>query len=167
MTLLEDRLAPDADLDRRALVAAAGAAVAFDLSSLPGPATVSGSLLVMVFAFGLAASGRLENPGARVVLAAVPVLGAFLALRTAPWLVFFDLIAVSALLLVAACFARGGSLADVRVSTVGALVRQAFVRHLTAPAFLAAAWPRSGRNGRVAPVVRGFLLAVPVVFLLG
>src|SRR5687768_17674058 len=46
-------------------------------------------------AVGLAASGRFANPQARVVLALVPVVGVFLALRAATWLVTCNLLTVA------------------------------------------------------------------------
>lgn len=152
--------------DHRVLVAAGAAAVAFDVALRSGPVSLSGSLLVVVLAVGLAASGRFVNPQARVVLALVPVIGVFLALRSATWLLTFDLMTVTVLLLVSASYARGGDLFDVRAGAVTARLGQALVRHLSAPAFLAAAWPVR-RGGRVAPVVRGLLLAAPAVFVFG
>lgn len=152
--------------DFRVLVAAGAAAVAFDVAVRSGPVSLSGTVLAVVLAVGLAAGGRFANPQARAVLALVPVVGVFLSLRAAPWLVACNLLTVAVLLLLAAAYARGGDLLDVRAGAVAGRLRQSLVHHLTAPAFLTSAWPVR-RGGRVAPVVRGLLLAAPAVLVLG
>ena len=152
--------------DHRVLSAAGTAAIVFDLAVRSGPVSLSGALLAVVLAVGLAAGGRFANPQARAVLALVPVIGVFLALRAAPWLVTFNMLTVAVLLLVAAAYAHSGDLLDLRARAVTVRFGQTLVHHVSAPAFLAAAWPVH-RGGRVAPVVRGLLLATPAVFVLG
>jgi hypothetical protein len=158
----------DAGPGRRDLVAALAAAVAFDLAVRSWVACLAGALAVVVVAAGLAASGRLRNPQARLLAAAAPVFGFFLMWRASPWLVLPDILAAGGLLVGAASFARGGSVADVSIPDIVGRGLRAAGHSVVAPAHLVAAVGRFGhRPSAWAAVVRGAMLAVPLVLVIG
>jgi hypothetical protein len=146
-------------------VAAAVAAVAFDAGVRSGVASLGGAFCIAVVAAGMAWTGRVRNRQAMAALALAPVFGSFLAVRMSPWLLLPDIAAAALLLLVGASFSRSGSVLDLGIQ---GLVMPAWdvIRHaLTAPAFLASSLPRADR--RWAAVVRGLLVAAPVILVLG
>jgi hypothetical protein len=158
------------------LLAVVAAGVAFERGLVSGVATPGGALAALAAVGVLVASGRLVQPQARLVAAFVPLFALFLPLRMSPWLVAPDLCALAALLVVAASFGREGDLFDVTIP--GALTRamHAAANGLAAPAFLAAPLGRALRRRRdqaddraplAGPVVRGLLLAVPLLLVLG
>jgi hypothetical protein len=160
--------------DARVLVGVAAAAVATDLALRSGAVGLAGALLVAVAAATLLASGRLHTWSARLATAAAPLFGAWLAIRTSPWLVPLDALAAGGLLALGASLARGGSLADLTIPRVALRAVHAGVHAVAAPAFVAepvrAAHERVGDERRTNLAVRiagGLLLATPVLVLLG
>ncbi len=164
---LQDSLAVRRPADGTVLAFVAVAAVMTDVAVRSGPDGLAGALLVALVAGGLLLSGRVQNPQARALAAGAAVFGVCLAARTSPWLLPFDILAAGGLLVLAASFAAGGSVLDLTVPAAVTRALHAAVHGLTAPAFLVA-----GRGGRIssrraAAAARGFLLAVPVLVVLG
>jgi Domain of unknown function (DUF4173) len=160
--------------DGRVLVAVAAGAVATDLALRSGAVGLGGTLLVAVAAAMLLASGRLRTRSARLATAAAIVFGAWLAIRTSPWLVPLDALAAGGLLALGASLARGGSLADLTVPRVVLRAVHAAVHAVAAPAFVAAPVRAAreqltgGRPTNLAlRISRGLLLAAPILLLLG
>jgi Domain of unknown function (DUF4153) len=161
--------------DGRVLVGVAAAAVATDLALRSGVAGLAGALLVAVAAAALLASGRLHTRSARLATAAAPLFGVWLAIRATPWLVPLDVLAAGGLLALGASLARGGSLADLTIPRVVLRAVHAGVHAVAAPAFVAAPVRGAVReqvgDGRRAElgvrIVRGLLLAAPILVLLG
>jgi Domain of unknown function (DUF4173) len=160
--------------DGRVLVGVAAAAVATDLALRSGVAGLAGALLVAVASAALLASGRLHTRSARLATAAAPLFGAWLAIRASPWLVPLDVLAAGGLLALGASLARGGSLADLTIPRVVLRAIHAGVHAVAAPAFVAApvravreqvGYDRRAELG--IRIVRGLLLAAPILVLLG
>jgi hypothetical protein len=164
---LQDSLAVRRPADGATLALVSVAAVMTDVAMRSGPDGLAGALLVALVAGGLLLSGRVANPQARALAAGAVVFGVFLAVRTSPWLLPLDVLAVGGLLVLAASFASGGSVLDLTVPAAVTRAVHAVAHGLTAPAFLVA-----GRGGRVtsrraAAAARGVLLAVPLLVVLG
>lgn len=159
------------------LVLAAVVAVLGDLAAQADAVGIVAAATVLAAAVALLASGRVEQRTARLVVAAAPVFGLWLAVRTSPWLLPLDGLASVGLLALGATLARGGSLADLPpVAWVGRAVH--LVGHTAwAPTMLrlrrrqpddgaehadvdADGWPVPARRW-VAPA-RGVLLALPI-----
>jgi hypothetical protein len=150
--------------DARVLVAVAAAAVGFDAAVRSGVAGLLGAAFVAAVSLALAWSGRIRNRQAMVAIALAPVFGAFLALRMSMWLIPLDIVVAAGLLAVGVSFAERGSLFDVSIPEVFVRSWDGVLRALAAPAFVAALLPR-GRGW--AGVVRGGLLATPLILVLG
>jgi hypothetical protein len=159
--------------DARVLVGVTAAAVATDLALRSGAAGLAGALLVAVAAATLLASGRLHTRSARLATIAAPLFGAWLAIRTSPWLVPLDALATAGLLALGASLARGGSLADLTIPRVALRAIHAGVHAVAAPAFVAAPVRAARekvsdrRTNLAVRIGRGLLLAAPVLVLLG
>lgn len=150
--------------DARVGVAVVVAAVGFDAAMRSGVAGVLGAAFVAAVSLALAWSGRIRNRQAMVAIALAPAFGAFLALRMSVWLIPLDILVALVLLAVGVSFAERGSVFDVSIPEVLVRAWDGALRTLTAPAFVAALLPR-GRGW--AAVVRGALLATPLVIVLG
>lgn len=157
-------LNPPIGVERTAFMACAVVAVAacFDLAMRSGLAGVGGALCIAVASGALLGSGVLRTTTSKAIVAAAPLFGIWLLIRTSPWLVPFDAIAACALVLLGCSLGRGGSLWDMSVPRVGARALQALVQAVLGPAYVAA----SPRGRRVAGVVRGILIAIPIVLVL-
>lgn len=155
-------------IDGRALAAVAASALFFDLAAQRGPGLAT-SLLVVALTAALVATGRLRNRVAVVAALAAPVFGLFVAVRLSPPLVLLNTAAALGLLALAASAGRGGDLFDL---TVPDLARRAVLtagHGVAAPGFLLGGdgpLHLSG-NRRWVGVVRGALLAAPVMLVLG
>ena len=156
------------DLRVVALALLGGLAVDLALRSGVGPLGAAGALSVAVASGALLASGRLVNPQARALAVITPLFGVWLALRTSPWLILPDVLAVAGLLVLAASYARGGSVLDLSVPRIVARAIVAVMHGLAGPAF---AWSplaaRRPETARWAPFLRGLALAAPVLVVLG
>ena len=153
--------------DRSMLVMALIAAVATDVALRSGLDNVTGAVLVAVVAGCLVVSGRVENPQARALAAAAVVFGSFLAVRTSPWLLPFDVLAAAGLLVLAASLAERGSLFDLTVPAALGRGVHAAVHGLAGPAYLAGAVPKEKLGGTTAAALRGLAVAVPLLLVLG
>jgi hypothetical protein len=172
-----DELRIERAADTAVLVAAAAGGVVFDLALRANVIGVGGVLAVVVAAAALLVTKRVTNPQAVGLAMASVAFGGWLAVRTSPWLLPLDIAAAAALLVLAASYARGGSILD---ATVPALVMRAIhaVLHgIAAPAF---AWTpisdavtarrdegRDPSPATGAAVGRGVLIALPIVVVLG
>ena len=159
--LAQDRLAePLRDptpLDRRWVAGAVAGAVAADLTLRQMPLTnVAGTILIAVLAVALVASGFLVTRTSRLLAAGAVVFGAFLAIRTQPILLAFDLLAAASLLVLAAIHGRTRSLWELRplqlVYDAGVVVEESVSGLFEVPAEAAARWrvARSGPAGGTA-----------------
>jgi hypothetical protein len=154
--------------DRRAFLGMAAAAVATDVAVRSEVVGVGGALLVAVPTVALLAGGRVPNRRAWPVLLAVPLLGLSLATRTAGWLLFLDVAAAWALLVVGASLARAGDPLDQSLPALAGRALHALVHGVLAPGFvLHGLRANGGGGGARAAVVRGILLGTPVVLVVG
>jgi hypothetical protein len=153
--------------DRTVLVLALIGAVATDIALRAGLDGLAGALLVAVVAGCLLASRRVTNPQAMVLAAAAVIFGAFLAVRSSPWLVPFDVLAAAGLLVLAASLADKGSLFDLTVPAAFVRGVDAMGHGLLGPAYLAGAVPKERRGGTTAATLRGLAVAVPLLLVLG
>lgn len=156
--------------DGRVLAACAIAAVLTDLALRSGVAGVAGALLVVAVTAALLWSGRLENPHARALVASAPLFGVWLCLRAAPWLLALDVVAAAGLLALGAAMARGGRLADLSIPGLAVRALTMVGHGVAGPAFAfrpAASVARGRRWGAAGAVLRGLLLAVPLLLVLG
>jgi len=154
--------------DRRAVAATLAAAAMTDLAVRSGVAVLAGAALVAVVVAALVASGRVPNPQARALLGAAVAFGACLAVRTSPWLIPLDVVAVGGLLVLAASLGRGGSLFDLTIPAFVGRGLHALAHGLAAPGFLVGAVGRHReRAGTALAVLRGVGLAVPLLVVLG
>ena len=128
---------------------------------------LAGAVIVAVVAGCLVASGRVRNRQAMVLAAAAVVFGSFLAVRSSPWLVPFDVIAAAGLLVLAASLADEGSLFDLTVPAAVVRGADALGHALFGPAYLAGAIPKGKRGGTTAAALRGLAVAVPLLVVLG
>ncbi|HVM08294.1 MAG TPA: DUF4173 domain-containing protein [Acidimicrobiales bacterium] len=163
--------------DGRALAVVAVAAVAADVAIRSEIVGVGGATAVAAVALGPVAAGRVGNRRAVALLCVAALLGAFFALRSNPVLLLLDLVAAGGLVVLGASFAKDGDPFDQTVGDVGVRAVCAIAHAVLAPGFVASA-VRVLRKGRGATtsapsptswgaVVRGVLLALPIVLLVG
>ena len=154
--------------DRRVAVAVVAAAVMTDLAVRSGVAVLAGAALVAVVAAALLVSGRVTNPQAAGLVAGAVAFGACLAVRTSPWLIPLDILAIAGLLVLAASLGREGSLFDLTVPAVVVRGLHALAHGIAAPGFVVGPAGRHRESARTAlAVLRGVALAVPLLVLLG
>lgn len=168
--VLADRLdlSVEQRADWRVFAVTAAVAVGTDAAVRSGVASFMGAALVLLVAASMAATRRFINPQAMGLAAGAAVFGAFLMVRTSPWLLPLDIMAIGGLLVAAASFGRGGSI--LHLSIPGAVNRaaHALAHGLAAPVFLTGV--RSDdpmTRTRALPVLRGVGLAVPLLVVLG
>ena len=147
-----------------------GVGLLCDLALRSGVASVAGAMLVVGAAAALLGSGRLQTLEGKLLVLAAPVFGAWLPLRTSDWLLPLDVMAAAGLLVLGASLARGGSLFDLTVPSSLRRLGSAAEHAVHTPSFVAPVLRReaSGRDARsLIPAVRGVLLALPVLLVLG
>lgn len=150
--------------DGRVLAAVVVGAVLFDAAVRSGVASIVGAGSIVAVSLGMAATGRIRNRQAMVAIALAPAFGIFLALRMSPWLLPLDIAVAIGLLAVGASFAERGSVFDLSIPDALLRTWDGVVRMLAAPAFVGALLPR---GGRWSPLLRGAVLAAPLVLVLG
>ena len=150
---------------------AAGVALVGDLALQAGFVGLAAALTFVAAAAALLRSGRIERRAARRVVLLAPLFGMWLAVRTSPWLLPFDVAAAVGLLVLGAAMARGGSFRDLLPAGLAFRACVAVDHLVRAPGLLraraGARRPAPGAAGRWWPIVRGVLLALPVVLVLG
>jgi hypothetical protein len=168
-TMIDDRtpnaMAIDFDVEpanRRVVFGIIAIGVTGDVALRSGFVTAGGAIAIVVVAAALLWSGRLVRVEARLLALAAPMFGVFLALRQSPWLIPFDVAAAVGLFVVASMFAHSGSLFDVSPLNFCERSLHGLAHSSVAPAFVAQ--PLRGR--RSGAVLRGVLLAVPIVVVL-
>lgn len=152
------------------VLVAVGIGLLGDLAVRSGVVGVAGALLVAATSAALLASGRLRTKQSKVLVALAPLFGVWLALRSSGWLLPLDLVAAFGLLALGVSLSSGGTLANLPWSELMARAWHAVLHAIVVPESLArlTAAGRKRRHGTVTwAVVRGMLLAVPVVLLLG
>ena len=149
--------------DGRVLVAVGVAAVLTDLAVRSGVAGLAGSLLVVAVVAGVLASGRVAGVEAAWVVGAAAPFGVLLSVRTSPWLLPLDIVAIGGLLLLGTSLAGGGRLFDLPIPGLAARALHAAFHGLAAPAFVAAPLGRR----RPTAVLLGVALALPLLVVLG
>lgn len=162
------RLAVRRHADTKALVAMSASAVMADWALHGRFDGVGGALMFALVPAALVLTGRMRRPESLVALSLVPCFGIWLAIRTSPELIVFDVMAALLLLAVGASFAAGGSVFDL---TIPRLLQRgfAFTAHfLAAPAFVVRPLRRHlpDRAQKATPVLRGLLIIAPVLFVL-
>lgn len=136
------------------------------------PDGVGGALVVAVGVVVLVAHGRLVNRQAQVVAAVAVGAGGLLVLRTSPWVAPLVVLVAGGLVLVAASYARGGTLADVAPLDLALRGGRAMVAGVRSPLHtrdvVRVATPGGDGNRRrgVLALLRGLLLAAPIFALL-
>jgi len=153
-----------------AVLVAVGIGVVGDLALRSGLAGLAGALLVLVTSAAMLASRRLRTRQARLLVALAPLFGGWLAVRTSGWLLPLDLVAAFGLLVLGASLSSGGTLANLTPSGLFARAWHATLHAVVVPEALvrlarSGHWP--ARGSVTWAVIRGMLLAVPVVLLLG
>jgi hypothetical protein len=155
----------------RLLWLALGVGLLCDLALRSGVASLGGALFVLGTSGALLASGRLRTPTSQVLVAAAPLFGSWLALRTSEWLLPLDLLAAAGLLVLGASLSTGGSFFDLSVPELVQRFGVAALHGCSAPAFLhpvaRTVGERARRHGATVPALRGVALAVPVLAVLG
>jgi len=153
--------------DGSVLVTAAVGAVAFDAAARAGVASLGMAAGIMVVVGAVVATRRIASPQAIAVLVLAPVVGAFLALRSSPWVVGPDVLAVAGLLGLAASLGGGGSLMDLSVPRAVGRVFVTGAHLLLAPGYALGALAGRRAPRSWAPAIRGLGLAAPVVVVTG
>ena len=150
--------------DARVLAACAVAAVGADVALRAGGPGLAAAVVAAAVCAGLVATRRFPNPQARALLAAAPVLTAFLALRTDEATVAADVLVACGLVALAAGLARSGSLLDLTFPDVAGRLALTATHGLLGLGFagrpiarLAAARPHAGA------LARGVAIGLPVV----
>jgi hypothetical protein len=157
--------------DARVLVAVVPVAVAADVAGRAGGLGLGGALLFALIAAALLATRPPPTPQGRLLVAAAAVFGLWLFLRTSPWLLVPDVLVAGGLLVLGASLGNR-SLLDLTIPQVAARGVQTAAHGLAAPAYVLAAArtlrTRRGlvRRARTRAVLRGILLASPVVLIL-
>jgi hypothetical protein len=142
-----------------------------DLALRSGVASLGGALLVSATTVALFASGRLRTTTSKVLVAAAPLFGMWLALRMSDWLLPLDVLVAFGLLVLGTSLSSGGSLFDLTLPNAGQRVAISVLHGCSVPGFVrpvaATAVKRAGGSGGALPALRGAALAVPVVIVFG
>jgi len=157
-------------VDRRVLLGAVVAGLVFDLAARSGFVTISGMLLVLTVAVALLLSRRIEGLASRLLIAAAPILGVMLVLRSSPWVIAPTVLSIALLLMLGVSLgADGAGLRSTfpafgnRIALVtGHLV---FASGLFRPSIEGS--PDGVARRRAIASARGALLAVPVMVVIG
>jgi hypothetical protein len=158
--------------DRRTLVAVGAVAIVTDIAIRAGGIGLGGALLVAVVCAAILASGRIEGAHARVAVALAPVFGIWLFMRTSPWLLIPDLVVTATLVGLGVSMGRG-SLLDLTVPGMAARSLQVLVHGIAGPTYIVDAartlgsLPDKSRRARARALVRGMLIAAPLLTVLG
>jgi hypothetical protein len=157
----------------KVLVAIVAAAVLADLAVQTRAGGAAATAMVLVLCVSLARHGWVVRRGGRVLLGAAAGMSVFLVLRVSPWLVALDLGVIAALMALACSADRDGRFGDTRFATVGRRVASTGASVLTAVDPLLRSVGQlvpdaaSGRRRTAWPLVRGLLIAVPIVTVIG
>jgi hypothetical protein len=162
-------------IDGRALAVIAVCAALTDVALRSGGFSLAGFILLVAISAGMLATGRLANPQSRMLIAAAPLFGLWIFVRASPWLLPLDVIAAAGLLVLGASLASGGSMLDLTVSGLAGRGLWSVLHTAMAPGFVAPVVDRAKTRmpghlrdmARRRAIVRGALLAAPLVLVLG
>lgn len=149
------------------------AAILSDLAVQTRAGGVAACATIVVLCVSLVRAGWVVRRGGRVLLGGAAVLSTLLVLRVSPWLVVLDLVTIAVMMSLGCSAERGGRPFDTRFATVTRRLGE------TAGAVAIALGPlgratasasrrhhdRTGGTGRA--LVRGLLIAVPIMVVLG
>jgi hypothetical protein len=153
---------------RRATVAALVLGAAFDLMTHRAIDGRTGTLCAIVAATAMCIGGRVRRIPALAMAGLIPLFAMWLSVRTSPWLLTLDLVAIVGLLFAAAGFGRAGHPLDVTfvdAARHGAAVCGSLLR---APLHVFGAVAAVGSGSSPDPIrrreiARGVALALPIV----
>jgi hypothetical protein len=155
------------------LVVTAVVGVCTDLTFRASHVGLAATLLLVATCAGLVVSRRVVSRHGLVALGLAAALAVFLSIRQSAWLLVPDVLVALGLVLAACGLATEGSLFDLSFARAQALGARVLL-HLLAGAWFAATPVREAgaamggqRRAVAAAAVRGLLLAIPVVLLLG
>lgn len=153
-----------------AVTVVAGAAL-WDLALQSRAGGAAAFAAVLTTCVGLARSGWVTRRGGRVLLCAAAIVAAFLVLRASPWLIAVDLATIAVLLSLACTSESGARPFRGRFSAVARRLLEAFgalvVGVGAVAATLGALLPERRGGAMTGSIVRGLLLAAPIVAVLG
>ena len=156
--------------DRRLVIGALAGGILFDVAVHSGVATVAVTGWLAVIAAAMLLGGRVRGIVSKVLLAAVPVIGLLFALRSSPWVIVpVSLAELLLLFLGVSLGADGGGVAQ----TFPALINRfsLVIGHLVVAPGMFRFTAEAGRDDmvqkRAAAVVRGVLLGLPVMIVVG
>jgi len=148
-------------------------AVLADLATRTRASGVAAVAAIWCLCAGLALAGRVRRPGGRLLLGAAALVSIFLALRASSWLIALDLVTVTALVGLACSSERDRRRFDTRFAgatrRLAATLRAVVVAPPRLLELVLALVPRRGPSAdrRIWALLRGLLLAAPVVVLIG
>jgi Domain of unknown function (DUF4173) len=149
------------------LAAAGVVGLTADQALRVGTFGLAASMALTFTGLALVFAGRLLTSEARVLVAAAVLFGAWLTVRSSPWLLWPDLVMSLALLGLAASVAVRGSLLDMGVAEATARAVHVLAHGVAGGAFvLKPAMDARRRVAAIAPVARGLLIAIPIGALL-
>jgi hypothetical protein len=137
-------------------------AVAFDLALRSHPVGIAGAISIALLACTVMATGEVANRQSQLLLVLAVTMGAWLAVRDTPWLAPLNILAASISLVAAASLARAGSVFDFSAPRTVLRVIHAGVNGILGPGYLT-----RGRTTRLAPVIRGVVIAAPLAIAVG
>jgi hypothetical protein len=126
------------------------------------PVGIAGAISIALLACTVMATGEVSNRQSQALLVLGVMIGGWLAVRDTPWLAPLNILAASASFVAAASLARAGSMFDFSAPRVVLRVFHAGVNGLLGPGYLA-----RGRSTRLAPVIRGVVIAAPLAIAVG
>jgi hypothetical protein len=156
--------------DRRLVIGAVAGGVLFDVAVHSGVATVAVTGWLAVIAAAMLLGGRVRGIVSKVLLAAVPVFGLLFAIRSSPWVIVpVSLAELLLLFLGVSLGADGGGVTE----TFPALINRSalVIGHLVVAPGMFRFTDSAGRDDvaqkRAKAVVRGLLLGLPVMIVVG
>jgi hypothetical protein len=158
--------------DRRVLIWVGAVAIMTDIAVRAGGVGLAGALLVVMVVVAILASGRVAGLHATIVVAAAPLFGTWLFLRTSPWLLVPDLVVVAGLIGLGVSLGRG-NLLDLTIPAAAARIIHVAAHGAAGPPYVVAAARTLGqarnerRRARIRGVVRGAMMAAPLLVVLG
>jgi hypothetical protein len=129
---------------------------------------LAASLSVIASAVMLATVGGLKRREPRLMLIGTAALAVSFTLRASPWLLWPDLLAGITLIGVAASFSVRGSIFELGIAELAARAVHAAAHGVAGAEFIARPIVAARRHySRLAPLVRGLLIAAPIAAILG
>jgi hypothetical protein len=153
--------------DRTVLLAGLVGAVACDAGIRSGVAGAGMAVGIAAVTAAVLATRRLAGSQAVTLAVLAPITGTFLALRTSPWVILPDLLAVAGLLGLAATLSVGGALQELSIPRAVGRGFVSTVHLVLAPGYALGAFATKRAPRSWGPALRGAGIAAPVVLLIG